>query len=178
MCNWPFCFTAGLLLDHDPNAYKTFFPVIGVLGVIAVFQLTRITFVQKHEIQNNPLWHSLGQSFKRILEILKKNVPFKHLEFGFILYGFAWMSTHAVITIFYERALHLNYSSVAFYNNVYNLVSIALLPVFGMLIGKKDPRYFAIITFGALLLFITFTGLTEYYTMNTEVLGIKIYYSR
>lgn len=169
-------FTTGLLLDRNPNSYKVFFPVIGVLGVISVFQLTRITFVQRHEIPNNPLWHSLGQSFKRVFEILKNNIPFKHLEIGFILYGFAWMSTHAVITIFYERVLHLNYSSVAFYNNTFNMVSILLLPVFGRLIGKKDPRYFAIITFGSLLFFIFFTGLTEYFTTYTEMLGIKIYY--
>ncbi|WP_321369566.1 MFS transporter [uncultured Draconibacterium sp.] len=169
-------FVAGLLLDINPNSYKIFYPIVGILAMISVFQLTKIKFVQKEEIIDTPLWKSLHQSFIRIFQILKFNKSFRHLEMGFMIYGFAWMSTHAVITIFYERALHLNYSSVAFYKNAFNLVAIAFLPFFGKVIGKRDPRRFAIITFGSLLLFILFTALTEYYNGYTEVYGIKIYY--
>jgi MFS family permease len=169
-------FTTGLLLDWDPNYYKIFYPIVGILAVISIFQLTKIKFVQKQEPINTPLWKALQQSFKRIFTILKTNKPFRHLEMGFMLYGFAWMSTHAVITIFYERALHLNYSSVAFYKNAFNLVAIAFLPFFGRFISKRDPRRFGIITFGSLMLFILFTALTEYYNGYTEIWGIKIYY--
>lgn len=170
-------FFAGIVLDINPNSYKVFYPLVGIMGVVAVFQLTKLQYVQKHEPVSDPLWHTIGSSFKRIWQILKINLPFQHLEIGFMLYGFAWMSTHAVVTIFYERALNLNYSSVAFYNNAYNLISIMLLPLFGKIIGKRDPRYFAIITFGALMLFIFFTGLTEYYPAHVEIWGLKIYYS-
>nr|WP_319511020.1 MFS transporter [uncultured Draconibacterium sp.] len=169
-------FVAGLLLDINPNSYKVFYPIVGILAMVSVFQLTKIKFIQKEEIIDTPLWKSLHQSFIRIFQILKFNKSFRHLEMGFMIYGFAWMSTHAVITIFYERALHLNYSSVAFYKNAFNLVAIAFLPFFGKVIGKHDPRRFAIITFGSLLLFILFTALTEYYNGYTEVYGIKIYY--
>ncbi|QIA06457.1 MFS transporter [Draconibacterium halophilum] len=169
-------FTAGLLLDWNPNSYKVFYPIVGILAIVSIFQLTKIKFVQKKEIIDTPLWKALQQSFHRIFQILKHNKAFRHLEMGFMLYGFAWMSTHAVITIFYERALHLNYSSVAFYKNAFNLVAIAFLPFFGKFIGKRDPRRFAIITFGSLMLFILFTALTEYYNGYTEVYGIKIYY--
>jgi MFS family permease len=169
-------FAAGVLLDWNPNSYKVFYPVVGILAVVSIFQLTKIRFVQKEEVIDTPLWKALNQSFHRIFNILKYNKAFRHLELGFMIYGFAWMSTHAVITIFYERALHLNYSSVAFYKNAFNLVAIAFLPFFGRFIGKRDPRRFAIITFGSLLLFILFTALTETYNGYTEVYGIKIYY--
>ena len=169
-------FTAGLLLDINPNSYKVFYPIVGVLAIISIFQLTKIKFVQKEEEINTPIWKALQESFVRIFTILKYNKAFRHLELGFMLYGFAWMSTHAVITIFYERALHLNYSSVAFYKNAFNLVAIAFLPFFGRFIGKRDPRRFGIITFGSLMLFILFTGLTEYFNGYTEIYGIKIYY--
>ena len=169
-------FTAGLLLDWNPNSYKVFYPIVGVLAIISIFQLTKIKFVQKEVIIETPIWQALQQSFKRVFLILKTNKAFRHLEMGFMIYGFAWMSTHAVITIFYERALHLNYSSVAFYKNAFNLVAIAFLPFFGRFIGKRDPRRFGIITFGSLLLFIFFTGLTEYYNSYTEIYGIKIYH--
>lgn len=171
-----FTFLAGLLLDIDANSYRYFYPIIGILGVISVYQLTKIPFLQKIEPVNTPVWHVLMQSLKRVFQILKLNKPFRDLEIGFMLYGFAWMSTHAVITIFYKEALNLNYSSVAFYNNAYNLVAIMVLPLFGKLIGKKDPRRFGIITFASLMLFIAFTGLTEWYSGHTEILGIKIYY--
>lgn len=170
-------FAAGLLLDFNPNSYKIFYPIVGVLGVISVFQLTKINFVQKAEIITTPIRYAVQNSFKRIIEILKNNRPFRHLELGFILYGFAWMSTHAVVTIFYKEALDLSYSSVAFYNNAFNLVAILLLPLFGKLIGSKDPRRFGILTFGALMLFIAFTALTEYYPVYFEFLGLKLYYT-
>jgi MFS family permease len=169
-------FAAGLLLDWNPNSFKVFYPIVGVLAIISIFQLTKIRFVQKEEVIDTPLWKALQQSFLRIFDILKYNKAFRHLEIGFMIYGFAWMSTHAVITIFYEHALHLNYSSVAFYKNAFNLVAIAFLPFFGRFIGKRDPRRFGIITFGSLLLFILFTALTEHYNGYTEVYGIKIYY--
>ncbi len=169
-------FTAGLLLDWNPNSYKVFYPVVGILAIISIFQLTKIKFVQKEELIDTPVWQALQQSFIRVFHILKTNKAFRHLEMGFMIYGFAWMSTHAVITIFYERALDLNYSSVAFYKNAFNLIAIAFLPFFGRFIGQRDPRRFGIITFGSLLLFILFTGLTEYFDGYTEIYGIKIYY--
>ncbi len=170
-------FAAGLLLDWNPNSYKVFYPIVGILSIVSIFQLTKIRFVQKEEVIDTPLWKALQQSFLRIFDILKNNKAFRHLEIGFMFYGFAWMSTHAVITIFYERALHLNYSSVAFYKNAFNLVAIVFLPFFGRFIGKRDPRRFGIITFGSLLLFILFTALTETYNSYTEIYGIKIYYT-
>ncbi|MCW3804677.1 MFS transporter [Plebeiibacterium marinum] len=169
-------FTVGLLLDFDPNSYRIFYPMVGILGVVSIFQLTKIEFKQHIETNIKPIRQALGSSFKRIFAILKSNTPFRHLEMGFILYGFAWMSTHAVITIFYKEALDLNYSSVSFYNNAYNLVAIAILPIFGKLIGKRDPRRFGILTFSTLMLFITFTGLTEYLNSYTEIWGLKLYH--
>lgn len=169
-------FAAGVLLDWNPNSYKVFYPIVGILAIISIFQLTKIKFVQKEEVIDTPMWKALQQSFVRIFTILRTNRAFRHLEIGFMLYGFAWMSTHAVITIFYERALHLNYSSVAFYKNAFNLVAIAFLPFFGRFIGTRDPRRFGIITFGSLMLFIFFTALTEYYPFHTELFGIKIYF--
>ncbi len=169
-------FLVGLLLDFNPNSYKIFYPVVGVLGVVSVFQLTKINFVQKTEKITTPIWYAVVSSFRRIIEILKSNRPFRHLELGFILYGFAWMSTYAVVTIFYKEVLDLSYSSVAFYNNAFNLVAILLLPLFGKLINSRDPRRFGILTFGSLMLFIVFTALTEYYPGHIEIMGLKLYY--
>ncbi len=169
-------FLVGILLDYDVNSYRYFYPLIGVLGVISIFLLTQIEFHHTPENISTPIHKALEQSFVRIFNILKFNKPFRHLEIGFMMYGFSWMSTHAVITIFYKEVLNLSYSGVSFYNNAFNIVAILVLPLFGKLIGKTDPRRFGIITFGALMLFITFTALTQYFNGYTEILGVKIYY--
>jgi MFS family permease len=110
-----------------------------------------------------------------MIDILKKNKPYLHFEAGFMFYGFSFMITVTVITIFFERALHLNYSSLAFYKNAYNILAILLLPYTGKLLGRIDPRHFAIITFGSLMLFITFIMLTEYYPHHITFRGIELY---
>ena len=92
-----------------------------------------------------------------------------------MLYGVSFMITVTVITIFFERALHLNYSSVAFYKNAYNILAILLLPYTGRLLGRIDPRMFAVITFGSLALFITFILLTEVFPYHFTLQGIEVY---
>lgn len=169
-------FLIGILLDYNPNSYRYFYPIVGILGTVSIFQLTKIEYKQHQEEIKNSIWHSLSNSFRRIFQILKQNRAFRDLEIGFMLYGFAWMSTNAVIIIFYERVLNLNYSSVAFYNYAYNIISIIVLPFFGRMIGRRDPRRFGIVTFGALMLFIFFTALTQWYHGYFEILGIKMYY--
>jgi MFS family permease len=116
------------------------------------------------------------ESARSLLKILKINGPYRHFEIGFMAYGFAYMISNAVITIFFDRALHLNYSSVAFYKNGFNLLSILLLPFFGRLLGRIDPRKFGVITFFSMLLAILFIALSEYFSFSFEFHGIRILY--
>jgi len=93
-----------------------------------------------------------------------------------MLYGFSFMISVTIINIFFEDQLHLNYSSVAFYKNAYNIMAILLLPFFGKLLSRLDPRKFAAITFAALFMYILFLLVTEYAPWHVEILGIEIYY--
>ncbi len=85
------------------------------------------------------------------------------------------MGTVGVIAIYFDKALNLNYTSVAFYKNSYNILAIILLPFFGKLIGKIDPRKFAIITYVGLAFYLFFIGLTEFFPYYVDLLGVKIY---
>ena len=109
--------------------------------------------------------------------ILVTNKPFLHFEIGFMLYGLAFMVTSGVISLFLNDALELSYSSLAFYKNSYNTINIILLPVFGKIIGKIDPRKFGIITFVALGLFFLFLFITTFFDAHFIIWKIKIYYS-
>jgi predicted MFS family arabinose efflux permease len=169
-------FLYGLLLDKNPHAYTYVFPFVALLGIISVHLLSKINYQSiSTKIKQVTFMNSIKNSIRTMFHILKGNKPYFHFEMGFMFYGFSFMITVTVITIFLERALHLNYSSVAFYKNAYNVLAIILLPYTGRLLGKIDPRLFAFITFGSLTLFILFIMLTEYYPVHSLILGIEVY---
>jgi predicted MFS family arabinose efflux permease len=169
-------FLYGLLLDKNPHAYTYVFPFVALLGIISVHLLSKINYQSiSTKIKQVTFMNSIKNSIRTMFHILKGNKPYFHFEMGFMFYGFSFMITVTVITIFLERALHLNYSSVAFYKNAYNVLAIILLPYTGRLLGKIDPRLFAFITFGYLTLFILFIMLTEYYPVHSLILGIEVY---
>ena len=86
------------------------------------------------------------------------------------------MISVTIINIFFQDALGLNYSSVAFYKNAYNILAILLLPFFGKLLSHIDPRRFAALTFAALFMYIFFLLMTEYFPGHVEILGIQVYF--
>jgi len=174
-----FTFLFGLLLDYSPFSYTYIYPFVGIFAIIAVFILTKIDFgnPENSEEISQPLFQQIKGSFTRMFSILKVNKAYRDFEIGFMLYGFAWLVSIAVMTIFMEKVLDLNYSSIAFYKNSYNTISIVLTPFFAKLLGKIDPRKFAIYTFAAMLIHILFMALAEYFPQHTEVFGIKMYWT-
>jgi len=171
-------FLFGLLLDYDNSAFTYIYPLVAILGISSIFILTKIDYkVLENEITKSNFFVAIYNSLKNMVQILKGNKPYRDFEISFMFYGFAWMATAAVITIFFEKVLNLNYSSIALYKNAYNTLAILLLPYFGRLIGKIDPRKYAVFTFGFMLLHLFFLGLTEYYDSYFEIWGLKIYYS-
>jgi MFS family permease len=169
-------FAYGLLLDYCNYAYIYVFPVVALLGILSIYLLSLIDYEETF-VASPPrrILQSLRETITNMRSIMKRNKAFRDFEMGFMFYGFAFMGTVSVITIFFEKGLHLNYSTVAFYKNAYNILAIVMLPFFGRLIGKIDPRKYAAITFASLLFYLLFMGLTEYFPLHTEVWGIKIY---
>jgi len=168
-------FGFGLLLDFDNYAFTYVYPILAILGILSVYLLTRIDYTSHEPIPQSSIWDSLKRIYKKMIEIVIKNKPYRDFEIGFMFYGFAWMATAAVITIFMDKSLHLNYFSISFYKNFYNLLAIILLPFFGKLIGKIDPRKFGIYTFASMLFHLLFLVLTQYFPYSFEFLGIKFY---
>lgn len=166
----------GILLDMDNFAFRYVFIGVAILGVVSIYLLSMIDYSEQLEERKDRFFQSVRKSIYTMVDILKTNKPYLHFEGGFMFYGFSFMITVTVITIFFERTLHLNYSSLAFYKNAYNILAIILLPYTGKLLGKIDPRNFALITFGSLTLFITFVMLTEHYPNHITIGGIEIYY--
>ncbi len=169
-------FFYGMFLDFDNYSFRYVFPVIAILGILSTWMLSFIQY-SSPELKNikQGFIKSVKNSVLTMTGILRNNKPYTHFEIGFMFYGFSFMITVTVITIFFDRALHLNYSSVAFYKNSYNILAIILLPYTGKLLGKMDPRKFAAITFASLMLYIFFVMLTEFFPAHIEIVGVEVY---
>ncbi len=170
-------FIYGWLLDIDNYIFVYIFPVAAVLGVLSVFLLSLIPYqVDKVQVKEDGFWNSVRESGMGMVRILRTNRPFLDFEIGFMLYGIGFMGSVTVIVLFFETGLGLNYSSIAFYKNGYNVLAIIMLPFFGKLMGKIDPRRFAAISILSMLLYILFLTLTEYYPAYTEFWDIRLYH--
>ena len=171
-------FVYGYILDYNNFAFIYIIPLIAIFATISVFILSTITYPEEEiQIQKQSVIESVKASISEMYKILKKNIPYRHFEIGFMFYGFAFMSTMTVITIYFYEALNLNYASVAFYRNASNILVIILLPFFGRLISNIDPRKFAAITFSSIALYIFFLMITTYFPPHFEFLDITIYYT-
>lgn len=170
-------FFFGFLLDKDPFAFTYMYPIVAVLGIFSVYMLTSIAYDPENITPGNALSKKIFRSaITRVKNIFRTNKPYLHYQIGFMLYGIAFMGTNSVITIFYDRAVGLNYSSVAFYKNFYNLIAIFLLPVFGRMLANTDPRKFAVLTYGSLGMYLLSFPLTLLFPAYVEILGLQIYY--
>ncbi len=171
-------FTYGYLLDFDNFAFVYVLPVVGVLGVVSVFFLSGIEYPEGDIIRpKQTIFQSVKRSVMEMKQILVSNVPYRHFELSFMLYGFSFMISVTVITIYFYEHLNLNYASVAFYRNAYNILAIVLLPVFGKMLGNMDPRKFAVITYASIAFYIFFLMMTTYFPYSFEAWDITFYYT-
>lgn len=170
-------FLYGFILDVHPFSYAYFLSATGICGIVALYFLSAIPYTSRHEGEISFSFGSaIRKSALRMIDILKKNRPFLHFETGFMIYGFAFMISVTVITIYFYKVLDLNYASVAFYRNIYNILAIIMLPFFGRIIGKIDPRIFAIYTYLSIAMFIIFLSLTRWYPSFFMLGSVKIFY--
>lgn len=170
-------FVLGLLLDANGFSFTWFFPLLGVLGFISIVLFSRIEYIPKNvPVISDGLLKAVFTSLKKMIHILKTNKAYFDFQIAYMFYGFSFMSTRSVINIFYDKSLSLNYSSVAFYQNAYNIIAIILLPFFGKLIGKIDPRRFTIIPFVSMAGYILFIALSAIFPYHVEIWNIQIYF--
>lgn len=171
-------FAYGFLLDYDNYAYTWVFALAALAGIGSVVMLARIRYVETVSlIPKGGFLRSVRDSALGMRRIMKNNTPFRHFEMGFLFYGFAFMSTVTVMTIFFEKQLGLNYFSVATYKNAYNIIALFLIPFFGRVLGKIDPRKFAAFTFASIMLYLLSLVLTYYYPQHTQIGSFKLFYS-
>lgn len=168
-------FSFGKLMDADYNWYRYIYPAIGLLSIFSVYLLAQMRLGTQEIISKSSFKQSIIRSLKNMRSILINNKAYRDFEIGFMLYGFAWMVSFAIIPIYWNKVLLLNNTSAAFYKNFYYLIAIITLPLFGRMIGKTDPRKFSILSFTFMFLTILFTALAEYFPIHLVLWDIRMY---
>jgi len=171
-------FFYGYALDANHYIFVYIFPIAALLGIVSIFLLSLIPYKEEEVPRmTRSVWQGVKQSVKEMSAILIKNIPYRHFQIGFMFYGFGFMSSFTVMILFWEFGLGLNYSSVAFYRNAYNLLAILMLPYFGRLIGRIDPRQFSVISFLSMALYLFMLVLTKFFDGSVEFWGITLYHT-
>lgn len=172
-------FLYGIWLDIDPFAFRFVLPMTAVAGIISSWVLTKIPYRNSFEkpVIIQGFFKSIKTSAVTMVQILKNNRPFLMFQIAFMFYGYSFMASTPVVTIFYKDVLDLNYMSVAFYRNAYNIIAILLLPFAGRFLDRVGAGRFGIVTFLSLAVYFVFVTLTQYYPAHFEAWGISFYWS-
>lgn len=171
-------FVFGLLLDWDHYAFKIIYPVSGLLGIAAIYLLTLIKYESSMPvILKQNYYQVVKQALQNMKMLVIKNRSFREFEISFMLYGLAFMTSFPLLSIYFDTILNLNYSSVAFYQYLFNIVAIIGLPFSGKLIDLIDTRSFGFITFASFGLQIVFFWMTDYFPASFSLFGLEIHYT-
>ncbi|MCX6256285.1 MAG: MFS transporter [Bacteroidia bacterium] len=167
----------GVLLDADNFAFTYVYPAIAVLGVTSVFLLTRIHINEDDSwMDHHSFFRKVSNSLVNMKKIFRGNKAFLSFEIGFMIYGIAYMSTISVVTIFLNKKLEMNYSSIALYKNMVFIFAIISTPYYGKLLGKIDPRKFMIWSYLFYLLHISFVEITQFIPYYFSLFRFKIFF--
>lgn len=171
-------FVYGIYLDFDPFAFRYVIPLTAIAGIVSNAFLSRIPYKEKPIAlpEKKGFLASIRLSARNMITVLKTNRPFLLFQIAFMFYGYSFMASTPVVTLFYKDVLDLNYMSVAFYRNAYNIMAIVLLPFAGRFLDRVGAGRFGIITFLTLAFYFVFVGLTEYFPAHFESWGISFYW--
>jgi hypothetical protein len=122
-------------IHGNPRNYALLYPVAGVIGFLAMiyFWRIRLRFKPSHkdDVVLPTFRERLIQSFKSASALLRRDPDFRLYEFGFFLYGTAFMMTAAVVPLFFKNTLDATYTefsaSTVVLVQVMHLVSVPLI---------------------------------------------------
>ncbi|HQO10567.1 MAG TPA: MFS transporter [Clostridiales bacterium] len=170
-------FVFGMILDYDNFAFRYFYPLSALLSILSAYYFIKIPYRCVTPHLKTSVIESVRSSLKDMATIIKKNKPFRDFEWGFMAYGLAFMIFTPVMTLYFEKALGLSYSSVSFYKNQATFLSMIFLPMMGRYFSKNDPRKFGIFTFAWLFLFLTALWSTKLIGSHFDFWNMQIYYT-
>jgi MFS family permease len=141
---------AGLLLDHDPEAYRWLYPVAGVAGFAATQVFGSI------RLRRSPPPPEPGSARNRapLWRLLFEDAPFRRFETAMFCYGLGFMCMMPVFALLFVDELHMDYSDASLARGVvFSAVPVVALTFAGRMHDRIGLERLAIRSYVVLALF-------------------------
>ncbi|MEZ4386380.1 MAG: MFS transporter [Candidatus Krumholzibacteriia bacterium] len=161
-------FVVGLLLDHDPMAYRIVYPVLGVLGFGYPLALATLPRPAAGAVAAPgprpagplapPAWRSLAsavsQPFLDARDTFRRDRAYLWYQANFTVYGVAFIMLVPVVPLYFTSELHLAYRHIAQSRILIGSLGVGLLgPLAGKLMDRLHPTRLCAMSFGWVALY-------------------------
>lgn len=170
---------AGIWAQFDPDAYRYFFPLAGLLGVWSCITFSRVPR-RSGRIAAPPAVRL--RSAASLIDVLRRDRRFRQYEIGFFCYGMGFMALGTAKPFIVVDELDLEWSILLGAKAIPSLMGIALAPYFGHLLDRIGPARLGALSFGGLALYggalALATGPVSYclaeFVFGTAMVGVMI----
>jgi MFS family permease len=160
--------TSGWLLDADYRWIRVLFPVAGVCGLIEHWTLSRIRWRREGVPKSRP-WRgaataaaAAADAWRDTARVLREDRGFRTYEIGFLLYGFGFLMSNPLVTIYAVHDLKLSYGQWTTASGLAQPIAyVATILTFGRAVDRvgvvrTTAGAFALLTF--FFVFMPFVG--------------------
>lgn len=167
--------------DGDARNYAYVYPAAAVIGFIGMLWYWRIRLrFSPHAAsdgQRVPLHKRLKRAWGQAAGLLRQDRDFRLYEFGFFLYGTAFMMTAAVVPLFFKNTLQATYKDFSLATVV--LVQVMHLIAAPLIVRFASARRVTVVTrvpFLMLVLYPALLGVTAIVARTDREAGIMLVY--
>jgi MFS family permease len=172
-----FSLVAGTLLDIDENWFRYFFALVGILGLLHSIVMARIKLKKTHVPEKAFLsWQEVFfKPITRMIEVFKRNKNFAIFQRNYFIYGISYMILLPAIPKYLVETLQMGYSQTFLAKGILSQAGILILaPIAGRIFDKKNPAFFAALSYAVLSLY-PITLLVSLYHAGTVISHYIVY---
>jgi MFS family permease len=166
-------YAMGVLLDHDPEAYRYVFPLAGVLGIVSILVLIRAPLRQRFKInferRKFDLKRLVVYPARTMVELLKRDKLFFRFESSFFFYGMAFMFMAPLLPHYLVDVAHMSFKQASLCEGVLFQSGSLLAPIWGRMMDRRSPAQLCALVFSLLALFPTLLVLGPYLSGATGI---------
>lgn len=168
--------------DGDSRNYAYVYPAAAVIGFIGMlwFWRIRLRFAPSHaDDRHTPrLSQRLKRAWTQAAGLLKRDRDFRMYEFGFFLYGTAFMMTAAVVPLFFKNTLQASYKQFSFNTVVLvQVMHMIAVPLIARYASKRRVTVVTRVPFWLLVFYPALLGLTALVAQQDREAAIYVVYA-
>jgi len=151
-------FLGARLMDYDPMAYKWFFPVAAVLGMLSILIIARMPVRGRYKLTRKRPKISWAKVFvepvRKMNKLMREDRNYRDFESFFFLYGVAFMIMAPVLPHYLVDVAKMNYTQAGLCDGVlFAFGMVALTSSWGRLMDRQNPMRLCALVFTILASF-------------------------